>query len=45
MSHAARLVNLALCCRLSTAMISFTPRRLRPATSREPMNPAAPVTT
>jgi len=43
-SQPARLRNLSECWRLSTAITSVMPRRLRPSTSFEPMKPAAPVT-
>src|ERR1700687_4851553 len=45
MSQSARLRNLALAVRLSTASMRVSPRALSALTRFEPMNPAAPVTT
>src|SRR6185312_15320771 len=43
-SQSARLRNLSACCRLSTAMMWFSPRALSALIRFEPMKPAAPVT-
>src|SRR5579862_8571137 len=45
MRQPTRLRNLSPCARLSTAMMSVSPRAFSPLTMFEPMNPAAPVTT